>query len=206
LSAEELLQERLIGTAELMEDSAFYNKEIVEGNLVEQKELLEIELAKLDEVPNTRGLESTKETITLSDAEESHLAEVDEMAQTALQQPGLYAPIEAAQLLADKKYEETMYNLEEFSEHRRLEALVTQELGERIPKATPEERDALQEIDGIGNFMEQQLNQMGIYTYEQISLFDDAFINILSAALDFPASVIHDKKWVEQANNRLNRP
>lgn len=206
LSHEELLQERLKDTATILEESAFYNKEVVDGNLIEQKELLEVELAKLKEVPATRNLEEQDPALQLSEEEQQHLEEAAQMAQNALEQPGLYAPIEAAHLLADKNYEETIHNLDEFSEQRKVEALVTQALGNTIPKARPEERDALQDIDGIGQFMEQQLNQFGIYTYEQISLFDEAFINTLSAALDFPVEVIYEKKWVAQAKNKLTRP
>lgn len=205
LSHEELLQERLKDTAIILEESSFYNKEINEDNLVEEQELLIRELAKLDEVPTARELETTA-VLEFSEQEQSDLLEADQMAARALQQPGLYAPIEAAHLLADKNYEETIHNLEEFSEQRRFENLVNQETGHRIPKASPEDRDPLQEIDGIGQFMEQQLNQLGIYTYEQISLFDTAFIDTLSTALDFPAEVIHEKGWVVQAQNKLTRP
>lgn len=206
LSHEELLNERLQDTAAILEASTFYNKEALEDNLVEQEELLAIELAKLDVVPTTRGAAAIDPIITISKEEAQDLEAADDLAQEALQQPGLYAPIEAAQLLADKKYEETVHNLEEFSEQRRLEGLVTQEIGRAIPKARAEDRDPLQEIDGIGQFMEQQLNQLGIYTYEQISLFDNVFINTLSAALDFPATVIYEKEWVAQAKNKLTKP
>ncbi|MFK7797912.1 MAG: hypothetical protein AB8E82_10700 [Aureispira sp.] len=199
LSDEELLQERLRDTALLLENSIFYNKEADEDDLIEEKELLEIELAKLDEMVMPRALE--EDIIALSEGEEQHLVAATALAQEALEQPGLYEPIEAAQLLADTKYDDRAFV--EQTEQQQREARVRQLIGPIIPQANPEERNNLQEIDGVGQFMEQQLNQLGIYTYEQISLFDNEFINILSAALDFPADVIHEKQWIVQAKNKL---
>ncbi|MGH1335845.1 MAG: hypothetical protein ACRBFS_06925 [Aureispira sp.] len=205
LSDEELLQERLADTATILEQSSFYNKEEVNDDLIEEKELLEVELAKLDEVTSSRNLEATA-VLELTKEELEDLDGATVMAQNALDQPGLYEPMEAETLLADNKYETPLEETDKVSEQQRLEQLVTQEIGNRIPRANAQERDALQEIDGIGQFMEQQLNQLGIYTYEQISLFDQSFVNTLSAALDFPASVIHEKEWVTQAKNKLTRP
>lgn len=202
LSDEELLQERLIDTALLLEHSIFYNNEVGEEDLVEKKELLETELAKLDEVVTPRALDEEQEE-ELSEEEQQHLEEATVLAQEALDQPGLYEPMEAAQLLADTNYDEI--GIAQQTEQQQREERVRQLIGQDIPKANPEERNNLQEIDGIGQFMEQQLNQLGIYTYQQISLFDNEFINILSAALDFPAGVIHEKQWIAQAKNKLHQ-
>lgn len=206
LSHEELLQERLKDTAIILDQSSFYNQEIIDDNLVEKKDFLEKELAKLEGIPTTENTIPTTNNIQLSEKEQQNLTAATEMALTALNQPGLYAPIEASHLLTDKKNEEIVYNSEGVSNQKRLEALVIQEIGNSIPKGSLATRDALQEIDGIGQFMEQQLNQLGIYTYEQISLFDNAFISTLSEALDFPASVIHEKEWVAQAKSKLIKP
>ena len=203
LSDEELLQERLRDTALVLEQSIFYNKEVDEQDLIEEKELLEAELAKLDEVVVPRELAVEEAIVELSQEEEQQLDNATALAQEALDQPGLYEPIEAAQLLADTTYEESAITQQ--TEQRQREERVQQLIGHTIPPANSTERNNLQEIDGIGQFMEQQLNQLGIYTYEQISLFDNEFINILSEALDFPAEVIHQKQWIAQAKNKLHK-
>ena len=57
----------------------------------------------------------------------------------------------------------------------------------------------LKKIDGIGMFLEQRLNQLEIYTYKQISQFDEAFIAKLGAALGFSEQTIGRDEWVKQA-------
>ena len=87
------------------------------------------------------------------------------------------------------------------------EALTQQEaqtkLGEMIaeflPLATANDRDDLKEINGIGPFIEEKLNAAGIYTFEQISLLDEEFIEILTAAIGFFPDRIKRGRWIEQA-------
>ena len=77
----------------------------------------------------------------------------------------------------------------------RLQAMI----GEYIPYASPNEKDDFKLIGGIGQFIEEKLHGVGIYTYEQMSMFDDEFINVLTAAIGFFPDRIKRGRWVEQA-------
>lgn len=70
---------------------------------------------------------------------------------------------------------------------------------ERIGNAGPEHADDLKSIDGIGPFIEQQLNENGIYTYLQVSRLNENDIKIITELLDFfPGRIVRDR-WIEQA-------
>jgi predicted flap endonuclease-1-like 5' DNA nuclease len=81
-------------------------------------------------------------------------------------------------------------------------AMLKEMIGEVIPMATAIEKDDLKCINGIGPFIEEKLNEVGIYTYEQISLFDDEFIEILTMAIGFFPDRIKRGRWVEQAKEQ----
>jgi len=74
---------------------------------------------------------------------------------------------------------------------------------QKIGTAKPEEKDDLTTIRGIGKKLEQQLNALGIYTFQQLSRLEDADYGLLDDLL--PNVFGHQKiaKWVEQAKNLL---
>lgn len=78
-------------------------------------------------------------------------------------------------------------------------------MGNSITVATPDEKDDLKVIKGIGSFIEQQLNELGIYTYEQISQLDAELIARITTAIEFLPGRIERDDWVGQAQNILNR-
>lgn len=61
------------------------------------------------------------------------------------------------------------------------------------------ERDDLTRIDGIGNFLEKQLNDIEVYTYEEISSWDSERIQQVTAKIGYFEGRIEKDKWVEQA-------
>lgn len=71
--------------------------------------------------------------------------------------------------------------------------------GQKIALATPEQKDPLQKIEGIGPFIEEQLNHIGIYTFKQISQFDDEIINLVTLAIRFFPGRIKRDNWRGQA-------
>jgi predicted flap endonuclease-1-like 5' DNA nuclease len=83
---------------------------------------------------------------------------------------------------------------------KQLEELI----GEVLPYADKTEADDLKLINGIGPFIEEKLNAVGIYTYEQIAMFDEDFINVLTAAIGFFPERIKRGRWVEQAHEFWN--
>jgi len=65
--------------------------------------------------------------------------------------------------------------------------------------ATKEEADDLKKISGIGPFIEEKLNSIGIYTFSQISKFTDADIQQVTELIAFfPGRILRDD-WRGQA-------
>jgi predicted flap endonuclease-1-like 5' DNA nuclease len=70
--------------------------------------------------------------------------------------------------------------------------------------AKEEDKEDLTIIKGIGPFIQEKLNELGIYTIEQISDFTiDTVIKVTEAIEYFPGRIQRDF-WVEQANQILN--
>lgn len=68
-----------------------------------------------------------------------------------------------------------------------------------VGAATPDERNDLTLINGIGNFLEIKLNTLGIYTFRQIANFDDAVITMITHAIEYFPDRIKQDNWVGQA-------
>jgi predicted flap endonuclease-1-like 5' DNA nuclease/chromosome segregation ATPase len=76
-------------------------------------------------------------------------------------------------------------------------------LGGKIPWATAKDKDDLKLIKGVGGFLEKQLNSVGIYTFEQISKFDNDAIEKITIAIGFFPERIKRDKWVKQAKGLM---
>lgn len=77
-----------------------------------------------------------------------------------------------------------------------------QALGFKLAKK--EDKEDLTVIKGIGPFIQEKLNELGIYTIEQISDFTiDTVIKVTEAIEYFPGRIQRDF-WVEQANQVLD--
>jgi predicted flap endonuclease-1-like 5' DNA nuclease len=77
-------------------------------------------------------------------------------------------------------------------------------LGTRIKLATADEKNDLKKINGIGPFIEKKLNDIGIYTYEQISQFDAELVSLITDAIQFFPGRIERDDWVGQAKKLLS--
>jgi predicted flap endonuclease-1-like 5' DNA nuclease len=192
---EELMDQQLQNTADLFKKVLFFEEEVSSERFIENEDLLNKQLAALDFVESTT--DEASEKIVLDDADHAAMNKALDQAVEAMEVEGLYAPIDADKLIASEDEVEEpkrYYNQEKDYEHTVLE-----EIGRSIPRAGLEEKDDLKKIDGIGLFLEQRLNQLGIYTYQQVSQFDEAFIAKLGAALGFSEQTIARDQWVEQA-------
>ncbi|MEM8907849.1 MAG: hypothetical protein AAGD05_08390 [Bacteroidota bacterium] len=78
-------------------------------------------------------------------------------------------------------------------------------IGERIKLATEAEKDDLKHINGVGPFIEEKLNDIGIYTFEQISQLDAELIQVITEAIEFFPGRIQRDDWVGQAKALFNR-
>jgi predicted flap endonuclease-1-like 5' DNA nuclease/archaellum component FlaC len=68
-----------------------------------------------------------------------------------------------------------------------------------IAPAPEGQKDDLQQIKGIGPFIEKQLNELGVATFEQIAQLDENLIGHLTTAIQFFPGRIQKDQWVEQA-------
>lgn len=71
---------------------------------------------------------------------------------------------------------------------------------ERIGEGDKYNADRLTKINGIGPYIEQRLNEIGIYNYSQISRLQLRDIVIITSLIDFFPGRIERDNWVEQAN------
>ncbi len=72
-----------------------------------------------------------------------------------------------------------------------------------IGRASASERDDLTQIDGIGPYIEERLNEIGIFTYDQISRLQPRDIRTVTQLIDFFPDRIERDKWVVQAKTLL---
>jgi predicted flap endonuclease-1-like 5' DNA nuclease len=86
-------------------------------------------------------------------------------------------------------------------QQERVKALV----GTSIPAASDGKKDDLTLINGVGPFLEKKLNNIGIYTYEQISSLNAETIEEVTEAIEFFPGRIEKDDWVGQANRLLGR-
>jgi predicted flap endonuclease-1-like 5' DNA nuclease len=77
-------------------------------------------------------------------------------------------------------------------------------LGHKIEAAKREDKDDLTIIKGVGNFIEQKLNGLGIFTYRQISQFDKELAEQVTAGIEFFPGRIERDNWVGQATQLLD--
>lgn len=90
---------------------------------------------------------------------------------------------------------------EEKSVKARLE--ITRLLGDRIELVASNNSDDLKLINGVGPFIEEKLNEIGIYTFKQISQFDSGMINLITDAIQFFPGRIERDQWVDQAKQLM---
>lgn len=72
-------------------------------------------------------------------------------------------------------------------------------MGSRITVADASEKDDLKLINGVGPFIEKKLNALGLYTFQQISQFDDDLVEQVTQAIEFFPGRIARDNWVGQA-------
>ena len=73
-----------------------------------------------------------------------------------------------------------------------------------IGVATIDDRDDLQTLKGIGPFLEEKLNALGIYTFEQISKMSSELEDQVNIAIEFFPGRVKRDKWVDQCKAILN--
>lgn len=115
--------------------------------------------------------------------------------------------MEGAAKKASKKLKETTEELKETE----LELHEKEELLKRISErkhlldyasfgsASAEQKDDLKMISGIGPVLEEKLNTLDIYTFEQISKFNEKDREAVNEAIEFFPGRIERDEWIVQA-------
>ncbi len=67
------------------------------------------------------------------------------------------------------------------------------------------DKDDLTKIEGIGPFVEEKLNKLGIYTYDQISKFNARDIKAVTHFIEYFPGRIERDDWVGQSKVLLNK-
>ena len=57
----------------------------------------------------------------------------------------------------------------------------------------------MKKIEGIGPFIEMRLNDIGIFTFEQVSMLNEESISLITDAIQFFPGRIEKDDWVGQA-------
>jgi len=81
---------------------------------------------------------------------------------------------------------------------------IREAMGVHIKVATVDEKNDLKLINGIGPFIEEKLNDIGIYTFEQITQLDKTMIDLVTDAIQFFPGRIDRDDWVGQAKKLLS--
>ncbi len=76
--------------------------------------------------------------------------------------------------------------------------IVDAQIGSLYTEA-PENKDDLKQISGIASRLEQRLNEIGVYTFEQIAGWDEAATAEVARRLGLISNRIARDKWVSQA-------
>lgn len=99
---------------------------------------------------------------------------------------------------ADKSAAETISLAADTPDPVRGGVLRTDPRRGKIYVVAPHHPDDLKQISGIANVLEQRLNGLGIYTFQQIMNWDENEVAEFSALLAFGNRISRDR-WVEQA-------
>ncbi len=68
----------------------------------------------------------------------------------------------------------------------------------------PEQADDLKIINGISPFAERRLHELGIFTFGQISRWNENDLETVAQALDIPTSRIVQEDWIGQAGHLIS--
>ncbi len=207
LDDEELMLRSLEEAEDWMQETPFLSN-IKEEDLIENPELLEEQLNQEPEV-SARGLDMEEpEVIEWDEEEELLMFRALESANLAMNSEGLYTSINPAKLL-EVQEDNTVDEKEVVVDPKyktALEQYVVAELGQSIPKSNEMNKDDLKKINGIGTFIEEKLNYLGFYQYEQIAaLGDEEYRKKLTAVLGLAENTIEHDQWVTQAKELVTK-
>ncbi|MFO7863277.1 MAG: hypothetical protein R6U85_04705, partial [Salinivirgaceae bacterium] len=102
---------------------------------------------------------------------------------------------QANELVSDKE--------KQFELLQRIRAKKTRIYYDRIGTANKAEADDLTEISGIGGWISEKLNALDIYTFRQISNFNNLDVDIVTEAIEYFPGRIERDDWIQQARELI---
>lgn len=106
----------------------------------------------------------------------------------------------------DEEFDHVQVINRAFSDEVILKKVVEREHSEyldftRIGIASAKQRNELQEISGLGPYTEAKLNELGIFTFDQISRFNKEDIDTVTKLIKFFPDRIQNDRWVDKAKH-----
>lgn len=169
--------------------------------------------AQLVQVHDHYREDKTRLQQSLEEFQRQHAAQAEEMGK--LQRSQVTADNSELDLLRFKNRQLTQ-QLGETEEQIRQLKLRLEEISKKQPDLEPGDhvqslhhklkhlKDDLSRIRGIGSVLEKQLNDLGIYTFQQIADFNEQQIDRIDAHIRFPGRVLRER-WIEQARQFISR-
>ncbi|MBM67494.1 MAG: hypothetical protein CMB39_03500 [Euryarchaeota archaeon] len=153
--------------------------------------LPELDLALLN-IRNTLGIEFVpyEEESTEEEVVEEEVAE--EVEDEATEE----AEEEAAEALSESE-------IKKKEELERVKANASKIDFDVLGTAKASDKDDLQAIKGVGPFIEEKLNALGIYTYEQISKMTSELEDTVNEAIEFFPGRVKRDEWVAQSQTLI---
>ena len=108
------------------------------------------------------------------------------------------APKEQKQVIEEKSSKKTIANKARTS-YITYTKTKTEIDSNNFSEASENQNDDLTKLDGIGPYIEQRLNDIGIYNYEQLSKLNTEDIHKITELIDFFPGRIERDNWVSQA-------
>lgn len=173
----EAMQEQLEQLPQYEEGNAALNASILQ--LIEQNDLLKSQVEDLNQYES--GNDILNSTIAKL-IEENDLLKVN-------------TPTEANAVVA--AIPTTMSSEELDTEQAKAE--IRAAIGKQISAVAASQKDDLKKINGIGPFIEEKLNDLGIYSFQQVSQLD-GLLPVLTTAIEFFPGRIERDEWIGQAD------
>ncbi len=176
----EAMKEQLEQLPQYEEGNAALNASILQ--LIEQNELLKAQVEDLNQYES--GNDILNSTI-------SQLIEENESLKGN-------KPVEASAAVPAISVPATTVSSEELDTEQ-AKAEIRAAIGKQISAVAASEKDDLKKINGIGPFIEEKLNDLGIYTFQQVSQLD-GLLPVLTSAIEFFPGRIERDEWIGQAD------
>jgi predicted flap endonuclease-1-like 5' DNA nuclease len=185
----------------LMSENESLKAKIHEENNVQLKTALTEEIHELSIVSSEEV--NTEETDIDENLKEEPIAETIELIEKSENEVIQSTQEEAVEFkIAAKNHTSFAKNTTETHVFTKEElTALKQKLMANVGESKESKKNNLSKINGIGPLIEAKLNSIGIYTFEQVSRFNEDDIDAVTHLIEFFPGRIERDKWVQQAKD-----